>query len=44
MLLELTNNPALNLTITLGIGWVCYWVCTIALNVVVDQASMRRKL
>lgn len=44
MLLEVTNNPAVNLTITLSIGWVCYWVCAIALNVAVDQVSIRRKL
>lgn len=44
MLLEFSQNPALNLTIILGIGGVCYWICAIALNVVVDQLSMRRKL
>lgn len=44
MLLELTKNPAIDLTITLGVGWVCYWICAIAFNVVVDKISVRRKL
>lgn len=39
-----SENYFINLTANLSIFTVCYWVCATALNVVVDQISMRRKV
>lgn len=43
-MIHFTENTILNLTANLSAFWVCYWVCATALNVVVDQISMRRKV
>lgn len=43
-MIHFTDNVILNLTANLSVFTVCYWVCATALNVVVDQISMRRKV
>lgn len=43
-MMHFTDNTVLNLTANLSAFLVCYWVCATALNVVVEQISMRRKV
>lgn len=43
-MIHFTDNVILNLTANLSAFFVCYWVCAVAFNAVVDQISMRRKV